>query len=202
MDKGKTDMELELVKRGILEGYYDHIDATFRRFLENENNTEKMTKCVQVLQEAKEQGNVVYVIGNGGSAAIAEHAAIDFAKNAGLRALAVSGSPMLTTYSNDYGYENVFKKYIEMFGDKGDVLVAISSSGQSENILKACREACDRGMMVITLSGFKSDNPLKQMGDINLWIDTKAFGFLEILHGLILHWINDSIIGSEVYLIR
>ncbi|MFA7114674.1 MAG: phosphoheptose isomerase, partial [Candidatus Omnitrophota bacterium] len=77
-----------------------------------------------------------------------------------------------------------------------------SSSGASKNILNACDEANLKGMKIITLSGFLPDNPLRTKGDINFWIDSKAFGFLEILHGLILHWINDSIIGKEEYYIK
>jgi D-sedoheptulose 7-phosphate isomerase len=72
----------------------------------------------------------------------------------------------------------------------------------SKNIITACAQARKANMHIITLSGFNPDNDLRRVGDINFWVDSKAFGYLEILHGLILHWINDSIVGSEEYMIR
>jgi len=119
-----------------------------------------------------------------------------------LRATAISGSPMLTTFSNDYGYERVFQKPIEIFGNEGDILIAISSSGSSVNILNACEAAKGRGMKIITFSAFKSDNPLRRKGDLNFWVDSKAFGYVELIHNVLIHYINDSIIGKAEYMIR
>jgi D-sedoheptulose 7-phosphate isomerase len=185
----------------LIEGYYEHYHDLAKKFF-NEDNLENLSKCVELLKDAKNSGSTIYIIGNGGSAAVAEHVAIDLTKNAGLKALAFSGSPLLTTFSNDYGYENVFKKAVDVYCNKKDILIAISSGGASKNILNACKSAKEKGMTVITLSGFEADNPLRKLGNINFWVDSKAFGFLEILHGFILHYINDSIIGSEIYMIR
>ncbi len=190
-------------KKGLLiEGYYDRYSNLAKAFIDDAENIKGLEKCVEVLKETKSHNTTIYLIGNGGSSAVAEHMAIDLTKNAGLKSMAISGTPMLTTFSNDYGYENVFKKAIEIFSNKGDILIAISSSGTSKNILNACRTAKEKGLFVITLSGFEEDNPLRTMGDINFYVKTKAFGFLEVLHGFILHHINDSIIGDEVYMIR
>lgn len=191
-----------MVETALITGYWDRYEQLSRSYFNNKKNIKGMEYCVKILKESKGTGRNIYLIGNGGSAAVAEHMAIDLTKNAGLKAMAVSGSPMLTTFSNDYGYENVFKKAVEVFGSKQDILIAISSSGRSKNILNACKAAKVKGMKVITLSGFKASNPLRKLGDINLWVDSKAFGFLEVIHGFILHYINDSIIGSEIYMIR
>lgn len=185
----------------MLMDYYKNMGIVFQKFLSDKKNIINTKKTILFLKDTKKTNNKIYLIGNGGSASIAEHIAIDLTKNAGLKAMTISGAPMLTTFANDYGYENVFKKFIESFGENGDVLIAISSSGASKNILNACDEARNKGMKVITLSGFLPDNPLRSKGDINFWIDSKSYGFLEILHGLILHWINDSIIGKEEYCI-
>lgn len=193
---------IEIQNDLLIDGYYDRFDQIARSFFSDEKNIEDMNKCIKLLKATKENNSTIYIVGNGGSAAIAEHTAIDLTKNAGLRALAISGSPMLTTFSNDYGYENVFKKAIEIFANKDDVLIAISSSGVSKNILNACEVAREKVLKIITLSGFEEDNPLRTLGDINFWVDSKAFGFLETLHALILHYITDSIIGSEIYMIR
>ena len=186
----------------LIKNYYEHFCALTGNFFNDKNNICQLQKIINILEQTRENNSIIYIIGNGGSSAIAEHAAIDFTKNAGLKSLAVSGTPMLTTFSNDYGYENVYKKPLEIFGRTNDILIAISSSGTSRNILNACSVAREKGFKIITLSGFEENNPLRKMGDINLWVNSKAFGFLEILHGLILHYINDSIIGSEVYMIR
>lgn len=200
--KEKKEMKRSCQNKSLIDGYYDRFDRIARLFFNDKANSEKAIECMEILQSTKESGSMIYLIGNGGSSAVAEHTAVDLTKNAGLKALAVSGSPMLTTLSNDYGYKNVFKKFIDLFARRGDVLIAVSSSGSSENIINACKEARQKGMHIIALSGFEQDNPLRELADVEFWIPSRAFGYLEILHGLILHWIVDSIIGSEIYMIR
>lgn len=200
--KDKRKMNNSRKRNLLIGGYYDRFDQTARSFFSDKKNIENANECVKLLESARENNSTIYIIGNGGSAAVAEHTAIDLTKNAGVKALAVSGSPMLTTFSNDYGYKDVFKKFIELFANKEDVLIAISSSGSSENIINACREAKKKGLKVVTLSGFEENNPLRKLGDIDFWVKSRAFGYLETLHGLILHWMVDSMIGSEIYMIK
>lgn len=185
----------------LIEGYFDRIDFVLKEFLSLSDNNNSMKEATSLLTNSKGTGSTIFLIGNGGSAAIAEHIAIDLTKNAGLCAMAISGTPLLTTFSNDYGYDKVFQKAIDSFAKKNDILIAISSSGTSPNILNACTVARNKGLRIITLSGFEADNPLRKMGDINFWINSRAFGHVEILHTLILHYINDSIIGSETYMV-
>lgn len=189
-------------KNLLIDGYYDRFEQLSQLFFSDKKNIKDMNEVIRILKKTKENDSTVYIIGNGGSAAIAEHAAVDFTKNAGIEAMAISGTPMLTTFSNDYGYEKVFQKAIESFAKNGDILVAVSSSSASKNVLNACKAARKKGLEIITLSGFKENNPLRTLGDINFWVDSEAFGYLEILHGLILHYIIDFVIGSEIYMIR
>jgi D-sedoheptulose 7-phosphate isomerase len=182
--------------------YYVKFNDILKNFFSDKDHCSDLQRTIGILNSTKSSNSTIFLVGNGGSAAIAEHMAIDFTKNAGLRALAISGSPMLTTFSNDYGYERVFQKAIESYARKNDVLIAISSSGSSKNILNACAAAKEKKMKVITFSGFSEDNPLRKEGDINFWIDTKAFGFVEIIHNLLIHYICDAIIGSTEYTIR
>ena len=182
--------------------YFRDYEKVASAFLNDNGNRKNLHKAIRLLKDAKKSRVCVYLIGNGGSSAIAEHMAIDLTKNAGLRAMAFSGSPLLTTLSNDYGYERVFQKAIELLADKNSVLIAISSSGASKNILNACRAAREKGMKIITFSGFDSGNTLRKEGDINFWVDSRAFGYVELLHNLLLHYINDAIIGSVEYMIR
>ncbi len=130
-------------------------------------------------------------IGNGGSAAISSHMAVDFWKNGGIKAVSFNDGPQLTCLGNDYGYKHVFEKPIEMFADKGDILVAISSSGRSDNILLGVKIAREKGCAVITLSGFDNDNPLSFMGDVNFYVPSSSYGTVEVIHHYICHCILD-----------
>lgn len=140
-------------------------------------------------------GRKLIFIGNGASAAISSHMATDFWKNGGMKTMAFNDSSLLTCISNDYGYEHVFARPIEMFADNGDILFAISSSGKSENILKGVHAAKSRECKVITLSGFKDNNPLSVMGDYNFYVPSQEYGSVEITHHSICHCILDSIIN-------
>lgn len=140
-------------------------------------------------------GNKLMFIGNGGSAGIASHMAIDYSKNGGIRSLAFNDGAALTCLGNDLGYENVFAKQIELHARAGDVLVAISSSGQSMNILKAADAARERGCKVYTFSGFKADNPLRNYGDLNFYVGSSEYGFVEISHLALIHSILDLEMG-------
>ena len=142
-------------------------------------------------------GGKIMFIGNGASASISSHMATDFWKNGGMRAVAFNDGALLTCIGNDFGYENIFGKPLEMFADTGDVLVAISSSGKSKNILNGVHAARKQGAHVVTLSGFKSDNPLRSMGDINFFVPDEDYGPVEVIHLSITHCILDAIIMSK-----
>ena len=149
---------------------------------------------------ANKNGFKTIIVGNGGSAAIASHFSVDITKNAGVRCVNFNEADLITCFANDYGFERWVTKAVEFYGDKGDVLIAISSSGSSDNILNGCEAARSQNFSsVITLSGFHEQNPLRRMGDINLWVDSKAFNFVESIHQIWLLAIVDLIIGEREY---
>ena len=139
--------------------------------------------------------NKVLFIGNGGSAGIASHMAIDYQKNGGVPAMAFNDAAALTCLANDLGYEEVFAKQIEMHGRAGDLLIAISSSGRSANIHRSVEVARELGCEVVTLSGFSPDNPLRRMGRINYYVPSCDYGLVEISHLAICHAILDLKMG-------
>jgi D-sedoheptulose 7-phosphate isomerase len=148
----------------------------------------------RVMNDAKaahERGRKVMFVGNGGSAGIAAHMAIDFSKAGGIRAMAFNDSSALTCLGNDYGYDQVFSKQIEYHGRDGDILMAISSSGHSPNILSAAATARAIGGTVITFSGFSPDNPLRQSGDLNFYVKANEYGFVEVSHQALIHAMLD-----------
>lgn len=150
---------------------------------------------IEAARATHDAGSKLMFIGNGGSASIASHMAIDYSKNGNLRALAFNDGAALTCLSNDLGYENVFAKQIEMHGRAGDLLIAISSSGRSPNIHRGVAAARGRGCKVLTLSGFSPENPLRRMGDVNLYVPSSEYGFVEITHLALCHAILDLAMG-------
>jgi D-sedoheptulose 7-phosphate isomerase len=140
-------------------------------------------------------GHKLMFVGNGGSAGIAGHMAIDFAKNGGVRAVTFNDASALTCLGNDLGYDQIFAKQVEMQAFSGDALISISSSGKSPNILKATEKALEMGCKVITLSGFGADNPLRRMGMVNFYVAANVYGFVETAHQIILHAILDLGMG-------
>jgi D-sedoheptulose 7-phosphate isomerase len=156
-------------------------------------------QCIADARRAHAAGNKLIFVGNGGSAAIASHMATDFSKNGNIRSLALNDSAMVTCLSNDLGYDQVFAKQIEMYVRHGDILVAISSSGRSANIIKAVHAARAASCGVITFSGFSHDNPLRSLGNINFYVNSDQYGFVEIAHLTLCHAILDFICGLRFH---
>lgn len=155
-----------------------------------------MELACSMVEKTAASNSKVMLIGNGGSAGIASHMAVDFWKNGGIKALAFNDSSVITCIGNDYGYEHIFEKPLEMFTDKGDLLFAISSSGCSENILKGVDAARKAGASVVSLSGFTQDNPLRSSGDCNFFVPSGAYGPVEVIHQAIIHAVLD------IYMVR
>lgn len=157
-----------------------------------------VNKIVKKLKKLIGSDNKVIFIGNGGSAAIASHQSIDYWKNGGIPAIAFNDTSLLTCISNDYGYEFVFEKPMNMFAKKGDVLIAISSSGKSKNIINAVKAAKKKGLFIITMSGFSKSNPLRGYGDLNFYVSSKSYGHVEITHLIISHTILDAHLNTSL----
>lgn len=132
-------------------------------------------------------------IGNGGSAAIASHMAADYQKNGSLPTLVFNDLASLTCISNDMGYENVFSLPLTYHARMGDVLIAISSSGESDSIINAVELAQSHKLNVVTLSGFAPGNRLRSMGGVNFYVPSDQYGTVEIAHLAILHSLLDEI---------
>jgi D-sedoheptulose 7-phosphate isomerase len=160
----------------------------------------QLENVAELIKTTCNYGNKILIFGNGGSAAISSHFSVDLTKNAGLRCVNFNEADLITCFANDYGFEHWVEKAIDFYGDEGDLLIVISSSGSSKNMLNSINAARNRNFKaVITLSGFDKDNPLCQLGDINLWVDSKAYNFVENIHQVWLLAIVDLIIGSREY---
>ena len=133
----------------------------------------------------------IYLVGNGASASMASHMAADLAKNGRLHTEVFSDLSLITAISNDMSYEEVFSEPLSRRAEKGDMLVAISSSGRSPNILAAAKLARRLKLTIVTLSGMSADNPLRAMGTLNFHVPAKTYGYVESCHAVVLHhWMD------------
>ena len=171
--------------------YLDIINANIRQV--SPAWDEAVGRLIHIFLEAREHGKSVYFIGNGGSAGIAVHMAADFQKTGGFRTRTFYDPALITCMANDYGYEYVFSKPLELYAEPGDVLVAISSSGNSMNIINAAKTAGEHHCKVVTLTGFSANNTLHSMGDLNIHVPSFAYGVVESLHNLMLQQVMDEI---------
>ena len=154
------------------------------------------------MRRARAKRRQLFFVGNGGSAGIAVHMTADFLKNGRMRAVDLYGAATLTCLGNDYGYEYVFSKQLELLADQGDVLVAVSSSGNSPNILRAAETVRAAGGKIITFTGFQADNLLRAMGDRNLYVPSMEYGIVESIHNQILQQVVDEIMALDAQEVR
>jgi D-sedoheptulose 7-phosphate isomerase len=175
--------------------FFNKYINNFSKLLNEQLNfTEELIDIRKILLNIKKNKKKVMIFGNGGSASIANHFATDLTKFARIRSVVCNESNLITCLANDYGFENWIKKSIEFYGDKGDCLIIISSSGQSQNIINACIQAKkSKFNSIITLTGFKKNNPVKKLGKINLWINSKSYNYVENIHQILLLSVVDSL---------
>ncbi len=161
-------------------------------------NSEGINMAATLVEQQNQQHRKIIFIGNGGSASVASHQAIDYWRNGNIPAIAFNDDALITCISNDFGYEQVFSKPISTFAQSGDVLFAISSSGQSKNILAGVNQALQMNCHVITLSAFQPNNPLRELGHLNFYVPTMSYGFAEIMHLCICHCIIDGLVEGAL----
>lgn len=144
-------------------------------------------------------GRKVIFAGNGGSAALASHCAVDFTKQAGVRGVNFNEPDLITCLANDYGYEHWLRKALEFYADAGDLVVLVSSSGASRNMVNAGRHALDHGLPLVTFTGFAADNPLRRLGSLNFWVDSRTYNIVEMTHHIWLLAACDLLVGRAKY---
>lgn len=168
------------------------VTDTSGNIIDHENALRKLSSLTkQISDKSKKQ----YLIGNGASMAFSEHMAIDWSKNGKVPTHSFSNTALLTALGNDLGINELFSFAISVYADEGDLLVAITSSGNSPNILKAINAARKRYMQVVTFSGLEPDNKARKMGDLNFYVPAKTYGIVECAHQLLLHMWLDHYMG-------
>lgn len=171
----------------------------FSRGFQSPGIFDAITKLRDGLARVRDSNQKVMLAGNGASASMASHYALDYTKQGKVRSICFNDAAFLTAYGNDYGYDQWVAKAIEHHGDPGDMAILISSSGRSANIVNAAKVAKEMGITVVTLTGFAADNPLKSLGDINLWLESRAYNIIETSHAFWLAAACDLLIGKSEY---
>ena len=175
------------------EGYFEFISQKISGI-----DNKVLIEVARRIESSSLSNGKVIIIGNGGSAAIASHISIDLTKAANIRSINFNEASLITCFANDYGYEHWAEKAIEFYADKNDLIILISSSGQSKNIINAATKTRELGLNLVTLSGFKKSNPLRGLGDINLWIDSGHYNTVETVHQTWLLSIVDYLISNQL----
>ena len=147
---------------------------------------------------ASSKNKKIIIAGNGGSSSIASHLSVDLTNAANIRAINFNDVGLITCFSNDYGYEKWISRALDSYANPGDLIILISSSGQSKNMLVAAKKARDLGVSISTFTGFNSNNPLRELGDINFWVDSKEYNIVEMTHHVWLLAIVDYIISKNI----
>ncbi len=137
---------------------------------------------LNLIKKIKKRNNKIIIVGNGGSAAMASHVAVDFTKTSKIRSINFNEADLITCFANDYGYENWLKEALRAYASRGDLLILISSSGNSKNIINAGIQGKKMGLNIVTFTGFSSKNKVKKIGNINFWVDSRVYNIVEITH--------------------
>ena len=174
--------------------YYQDIVNCVQRLDER-----KINLIYKMIKDTSKKGGIIYIAGNGGNASTSSHMCTDLTKNAKIKSMSFNDANLITCFANDYGYENWLKAAIKYYVKANDLVVLLSVSGKSKNLINAANFCKKKKIKFITITGAKKNNPLSQKGIINYWIDSKAYNIVETLQMAILASIVDRIIGKSEY---
>ena len=159
-----------------------------------------LINSIQLIKNTIKKNGKVYLVGNGGSASIASHVSVDFAKIARIPSATFNNSNLITCFANDYGHDNWVVEALKAYTSNKDLIILISSSGTSKNIVNAAKYCKKNSFKLITFSGFKKNNPLSKLGDINFHIKSNQYNFIEMSHHILLVYLVDIFAKNKLKL--
>ena len=178
-----------------LDPYFDE----YQKLAFSKDLYESLNAFQEIALKVKSQNAKLIFAGNGASAAISAHGAVDFTKQAKVRGITFNEADLITCYANDFGYENWVAEAIKSYADNNDAVVLTSVSGESMNAVNAAKVAKGMGLKVITFTGREESNSLKLLGDLNFWVDSHAYNIVECIHMIWITTVSDVIVGKAVY---
>ena len=180
----------------------DFLDSYFQQYrdlLVNDEVKARIADFAALALEVRAAKGKMMFAGNGASASISEHGAVDFTKQGGVRAVTFHDPNLMTCFANDFGYDHWVAKALEHYADPGDAVVLISTSGRSPSVVNAAHTARRMGLKVVAFTGRDADNPLKAAADLNFWVPSNAYNVVENLHSIWLTATIDYLIGKAEY---
>jgi D-sedoheptulose 7-phosphate isomerase len=180
-------------------GWLDQYYARYQDALAASDVRPLLVELHDLAVETRAAGRKFMFAGNGASASCASHAAVDFTKQGKLRAVSFNDANLITCLANDCGFENFIAKSVEFYADEGDVLVLISVSGQSPNVIAAAEYARRRGLTVVSFTGCSDRNELRALSDIGFWVESRAYNIVECMHMIWLTTVVDMLVGRAEY---
>ena len=174
----------------------EYFDFYLKNLKPNKNTKSDLDSALELIIETKNSNKKLIIIGNGGSAAMASHVSVDFTKNSKVRSINFNEADLITCFANDFGHQNWMKEALKHYFDQGDLVILISSSGSSQNILNAAKWCKQNDINLITFSGMKKNNLLKQTNKngINFWVNSKSYNHIEMIHHIWLLYLVDMVI--------
>lgn len=171
----------------------------YSKLVNNSEVRNKLGLVGEMLKAQRDNGGRLLIFGNGAASSIAGHAALDFTKQAKLRSLCFHDPALLTAFANDFGYENAYAEIISHYYEDTDIVIFVSVSGESPNIVQGLKKAKNLGLRTIGFSGKNQNNSLNSSAEHVFWVDSKAYNIVENVHSIWLLSLCDYVIGKSVY---
>lgn len=181
------------------DGWLNEYHDRYRAALATDGIHDKLVAFHDLASQLRNSGGKLMFTGNGASASIASHGAVDFTKQGRVRAIDFNEPNLITCLANDFGFENYMAKAVELYADPGDVLVLISVSGKSPNAVAAAKYAKSRNLKIVSFTGSAPDNPIRTMSDVDFWLDSRAYNVVECMHMVWLTTVVDMLVGVAEY---
>tara|TARA_A100001388_G_C28542767_1_gene391051 strand:+ start:35 stop:637 length:603 start_codon:yes stop_codon:yes gene_type:complete len=197
MDSKKNQISqlLDQQEEKFFNDYWD----TYKRILFKSKDNEKFVQIKKVFKQVSQDGGKIIFVGNGASASLASHAATDLTKQGKIKSIALNDHNLITALSNDYGYEKWVEKALSYYSSEKDMLVLISVSGESPNLINALNYAKKNSLITLSITGSCKENTLRTSTDYSLWVDSKSYNVVESIHTIWVTLIIDLIIGKSQY---
>lgn len=173
--------------------------SEYNKLINSDGAIEKISFLANSFKENSSKGGSLLFFGNGASASISGHAALDFTKQAKIKSYCFHDPALITAYSNDYGFSNSFSRILDSYGNENDIVIAVSVSGTSSNIIELFNKARDRDLTTVSFTGRSPNNPVRSNSDFSFWVDSKAYNIVESVHHIWITAIVDCVVGKSVY---
>ena len=194
-EKNIVEDKISEKEKIFFDSYWNH----YKKLLFDSRDDKKLLQIKNLFLNISKNGGKVIFVGNGASASLASHAATDLTKQARIKAIALNDHNLITALSNDYGYEKWVEKALSYYASEKDLLVLISVSGESLNLVKAVEYAKNNLITSLSLTGSSKTNKLRNLTDYSLWVNCKSYNIVESIHTIWITLIIDLIVGKSEY---